>query len=192
MPDGESPIEWRLLTSHEISEQSQALLVVVYYQMRWFIEQLFRILKKQGLNIEATQLESKDAIIKQWILAFSVACMVLQLTLARNQSEGHAITAAFDEKDQIVLNQLCQKLEGNTTKLQNPFPSDQLSWATWIIARLGGWKGYKSQRPPGPITILRGLKKFTQYRKAADLFLFSQLPPPEPVAGGVGKDVYKP
>lgn len=194
VPAGESPIEWRLFTSHEISGQSQALLMIDYYQMRWFIEQLFRILKKQGLNIEATQLESKDAIIRQWILAFSVACTVLQLTLARDQTEGHAIAAVFDEKDQIVLKHLCQKTEGKTIQLQNPFPPTQLSWATWIIARLGGWKGYKSQRPPGPITILRGLKKFTHYRKAADLFLFSKPPPPEPEAGAfdLGKVVYKP
>lgn len=184
VPDGEDPIHWRILTSHKISNKEQALQVVDYYQQRWFIEQLFRILKKQGLDIEATQLESKDAIIRQWILAFGVACTVLQLTLARDQTEGHTIAAAFDKKDQIVLKHLCQKLEGKTTKLQNPFPIDQLSWATWIIARLGGWKGYKSQRPPGPITILRGLKKFTQYRKAADLFLFSQIPPP--AASGSG------
>lgn len=178
VPEGEEAIEWRILTSHRISEQSQALQIVAYYQMRWYIEQLFRILKKQGLDIEATQLESKDAIIKQWIMAFSVACKVLQLTLARDQCQGHAIGATFDSKDQIVLKHLCEKLEGKTAKLQNPFPDTQLSWATWIIARLGGWKGYKSQRSPGPITILRGLKKFTHYRKAADIFLFSK-PPPE-------------
>ena len=111
-------------------------------------------------------------------MAFSVACKVLQLTLARDQCQGHAIGATFDSKDQIVLKHLCEKLEGKTAKLQNPFPDTQLSWATWIIARLGGWKGYKSQRSPGPITILRGLKKFTHYRKAADIFLFSK-PPPE-------------
>ena len=52
------------------------------------------------------------------------------------------------------------KLEGKTEKQKNPHPVAQLSWASWIIARIGGWKGYKSESPPGPITMLRGLKRF--------------------------------
>jgi hypothetical protein len=35
-----------------------------------------------------------------------------------------------------------------------------LSFDTWTIARLGGWKGYKSQRPPGLTTLQEGLDKF--------------------------------
>lgn len=27
---------------------------------------------------------------------------------------------------------------------------------------MGGWKGYTSQRPPGPITLKRGLDSFMQ------------------------------
>jgi len=37
---------------------------------------------------------------------------------------------------------------------------ESLSWAAWVIARLGGWSGYASQRPPVPSTMSRGLKKF--------------------------------
>jgi hypothetical protein len=32
--------------------------------------------------------------------------------------------------------------------------------AAWIIARLGGWKGYASERKPGPITMHHGLTRF--------------------------------
>ena len=37
---------------------------------------------------------------------------------------------------------------------------ESLSWAVWVIARLGGWSGYASQRPSVPSTMSRGLKKF--------------------------------
>ncbi len=32
--------------------------------------------------------------------------------------------------------------------------------ASWMIARLGGWKGYASERKPGPITMHYGLIRF--------------------------------
>jgi hypothetical protein len=52
------------------------------------------------------------------------------------------------------------RFEGKTEKLKNPFPKDNLSWATWIISRLGGWKGYSTQRPPGVITLRDGWLRF--------------------------------
>jgi hypothetical protein len=40
-------------------------------------------------------------------------------------------------------------------------PSGTLAWAAWIIARLGGWKSSsKSESPPGPLTMRRGLAQF--------------------------------
>ena len=31
---------------------------------------------------------------------------------------------------------------------------------TLVIARLGGWSGYRSQKPPGKTTLVDGLKRF--------------------------------
>jgi hypothetical protein len=56
--------------------------------------------------------------------------------------------------------QIAPSVEGKTQLQQNPYPSHSLPWATWIIARLGGWSGYKSQKPPGITTLIRGLYQF--------------------------------
>jgi hypothetical protein len=53
-----------------------------------------------------------------------------------------------------------RKYEGNTEKQKNPHLKYTLSWAAWIIARLGGWKGYRTQSTPGPITFHRGFLEF--------------------------------
>jgi hypothetical protein len=61
-PAGQSPVHWRLLTTHPVVCLEQALQVIGWYSWRWRIEQLFATLKLGGLNLEATQLESDKAI----------------------------------------------------------------------------------------------------------------------------------
>jgi hypothetical protein len=48
---------------------------------------------------------------------------------------------------------LMPKFEGRTEKSKNLYPEDNLAW---LIARLGGWKGFASQRPPGTIILYGG------------------------------------
>ena len=155
----EAPIHWCLLTTHEIKTQEDALRIVRWYCLRWNIEQLFRTMKKQGLDVESSQVETGTGLIKLGILALFVAVKTMQLLLARN-NQDQPIATVFNETECNVLSIVIKKLEGQTEKQKNPHHPGQLSWASWVIARLGGWKGYKSESPPGPITMLRGLKKF--------------------------------
>ena len=83
----------------------------------------------------------------------------MQMVLARDGSSQPA-TAVFEQDEIPVLAALQPTLEGKTEKQKNPHPKTSLAWAAWIIARLGGWNGYKSEAPPGPITFLNGLRRF--------------------------------
>ncbi len=158
-PMGQEPIHWRLLTTHPVVCLEQALQVIEWYCWRWRIEQLFATLKRVGLNIEATQLESIAAIQKLTVLALSVAVRILQMVEGREKSDLPA-SLTFSEQQQQCLAELSSNLQGQTKKQQNPYPSFSLAWATWLIARLGGWSGYRSQRPPGMPTLVHGLRKF--------------------------------
>ncbi|MDZ8241484.1 MAG: IS4 family transposase [Nostoc sp. ChiQUE01a] len=158
-PPGQQPIHWRLLTTHQVVCLEQGLQVIRWYTWRWRIEQLFATLKTAGLNLEATQLESIAAIQRLTVLALSVAVRILQLVFGRDNPDLPA-TVAFSHEQQHCLSTLAPTLEGKTRLQQNPYPPQTLAWATWIIARLGGWSGYKSQKPPGITTLSRGLEQF--------------------------------
>lgn len=166
----ESPILWRLFTTHPVESFEQATTIIGFYCCRWTIEQLFRLIKKQGLNLEATRLETVKAIFTQAIMAIKTASRTLQLVYARDSFDPQPIQEVFEPHEIEVLEKLNQQFQGTTQKQQNPHPIDQISWAAWIIARLGGWKGYQSQRPPGPLTFKWGLEQFHIYLKAYLLF----------------------
>ncbi|MBF0460445.1 MAG: IS4 family transposase [Magnetococcales bacterium] len=159
-PDGVDPIHWRILTTHSVSSGEDALWIVGLYRHRWLIEQLFRTLKKQGFNIESSQIEDSDPLEKLAVIALICAVRTLQLTMARGGGTERPASDVFGESEIEFIEVLQPELEGKTIKQKNCFPTGSLAWAVWIIARLGGWKGYASESPPGPITMLRGLIKF--------------------------------
>ena len=81
------------------------------------------------------------------------------------------MSMAFDERQIKVIEMLSPSLEGKTQIQKNPHPLRTLAFAAWVVARLGGWKGYsKSERPPGPITMWLGLQKLQTYVNAQALF----------------------
>ena len=158
-PLGQQPVHWRLLTTHRGAGLESALQMLQWDGWRWRIEQLFATLKLAGLDIESTQLASVAAIQRLTLLALSVAVRTLQLVEGRDNIQIPA-ALAFTDLQRDCLLQIAPPLEGRTQKQQNPYPLASLPWATWIIARLGGWSAYRSQRPPGMPTLVHGLRRF--------------------------------
>ena len=155
----EAPIHWRLLTTHHVTCVEEALRCVGWYRQRWNIEQLFRTLKKQGLNVESSQIETGEGLTKLACLALQAAVRIMQLTLARDGGSSAQVSDVFSAAEVEVLQRILPTLEGKTEKQKNPYSSNSLAHAAWIVARLGGWKGYASEAKPGPITMLRGLQR---------------------------------
>ncbi len=156
----EEPIHWRLLTTHRVDSLDDARRIVDWYRQRWHIEQLFRTLKSQGLDVEASQICAAEALMNLAAMATVAAVRIMQLVLAR---DGSVVRPASDVMAVELLPlaiALVQQLEGSTQAQKNPHPEGSLAWFAWIIARLGGWSGYKSQRPPGPITMRHGWQQF--------------------------------
>jgi Transposase DDE domain len=158
--NNEKPIHWILLTSHPVESLEQALEIVKWYRFRWIIEQTFRTLKSKGLNIEDSQVETYEALINLATLALIAAVQVMQLVQARDGKTMQDIQSVFSPIEIQCLEKLNTELEGKTQKQKNPYLKNSLSFASWVIARLGGWSGYDKQRPAGPITMRDGIIRF--------------------------------
>lgn len=159
-PDGAEPILWRLLTTHEVDDEAMAWRVLGWYRQRWCIEQFFRTLKQQGLQLEDSQLETAERLIKLTAIAAQAAVTIMQLVQARDGRSEQDAAIAFSPDEIETLRALVPTLEGKTALQKNPHPAQSLAWAAWIIAKLGGWDGYPKSKPPGPITIRHGLQYF--------------------------------
>lgn len=159
-PADVEPVHWRLLTTHAVTDARAAWQIVDWYRQRWIIEQLFRVLKTQGFRIEDSQLNSADILLKLVALATKAAAITIQLLQARDGRSDLSANAAFDSTEIDALAALNARYEAKTTRQKNPHPFASMAWAAWIIARLGGWDGYRSSRPPGPITFKHGLDHF--------------------------------
>ena len=158
--NNEKAIEWLLLTSIPVLNAEQALQIVQYYRWRWVIEQLFRTLKSQGLDIESSTIQKGEGLMKLSVLALIAATQIIQLVQARDGKTNQDIQAVFDDCEIQAIQHLNSQLEGKTEKQKNPYTPQSLAFAVWVIARLGGWKPAASPKPPGPITILNGFTIF--------------------------------
>jgi hypothetical protein len=175
-PDDTQPLVWRLLTSHAAREADTVWQIVDWYRARWTIEQFFRILKQQGIRIEDSQLATADRLLKLAAIATRAAIVTLQLTQARDGQASLDSALVFSPAELDTLQAINNTYAGRKPGRGNPYPVRSLSWAAWIVARLGGWDGSKAPtaKPPGPITFKHGLdvlKTMAQGWKLRDMYI---------------------
>jgi len=155
-PCGAKALHWRLLTTLEVADMAAAREVVAIYRLRWRIEEVFRVLKRQGLDLPGTQVRRGESLFNLAALAIAAAARIVQLVDARDSSERPA-TDVLDEELLPLVARISQSLEGKTQRQKNPHPPGSLAWLAWVVARLGGWNCY--YKPPGPKTMAEGWKQ---------------------------------
>ena len=160
LPSHQKPVLWRLLTTHQVDSLEQAQQCIEWYKQRWLIEELFRVTKTKGFQIESSQLGSGAAIKKLIALTLEAALQVMRLKLALDKKQQATAKLIFSDKRLTFMDLLLKKVEGKTTLQQNPYHKNTIAWAAWIIARLGKWTGYKSHGAPGYITMKNGYEIF--------------------------------
>jgi hypothetical protein len=93
-------------------------------------------------------------------MAFMAALQILQLRQARDGNSGQKRGLVFDGEQAERMDELLPGFEGKTEKQKNPYGKEDLAWAAWITGRLGGWKTYSTNRPPGVITLRESMERF--------------------------------
>lgn len=94
-PEGEEPLRWLLLTTHAVDDLAKAWLIVLWYKLRWTIEQLFRLAKSQGLGLEDSQMATAERLMKLTAAALKAACIDMQLVQERDGRPGLPASTVF-------------------------------------------------------------------------------------------------
>lgn len=165
-PESAKPLLWRLITTLPAGNLAEAMEAVRLYRLRWRIEQLFRTLKKDGLDLEATQHEEASRIMKLAALGLVASCRIMQLVDARDGSRRPATDALPPGQIEFAA-AISDSLEGATERQKNPWEKGTLAWLAWIAARLGGWNCYYGK--PGPKTMAHGWKRLQAMLEGAAL-----------------------
>lgn len=146
-PEGETPVEWTLLTTEPIETQDDVLAVVDYYRARWIIEEYFKALKV-GCAVEKRQLDSYETLCRALALFVPIAWKLLELrTVARTAPTAPATEVLTPT--QIDVLRTCGPLKLPAA----PTVRDALL----AVAKLGGH--IKNNGEPGWQVLGRGFDK---------------------------------
>ena len=146
-PDGEPPIEWRLVTTEPITTTEQVLRIVEWYRTRWLIEEFFKCLKT-GCAYEKRQLESLDTLLVALALLAPIAWQLLLMRhLARERPDVGA-TVALTQRQIGIL----RATPVGRRLAARPSIRDALR----AVARLGGH--LRQNGEPGWLVLNRGMQ----------------------------------
>jgi hypothetical protein len=127
-PDGETPVEWMLLTTETCETAEDIIRVVDLYRARWLIEDFHKALKT-GCSIQERQFESRHALLNVLGLFIPIAVHMLWLRACAREAPEAPATTAFTPLQLTVLSRLSRrKMPENPTVAQ----------AFWVLAKLGG------------------------------------------------------
>ncbi len=101
-PEGETAVEWVLLTNTVIETVNDAVTVVERYRARWTIEEYFKALKT-GCAYETRQLEDYESLINAFAVFAPIACTMLAIrSEARRAPEAPGLTIITQDELSVL------------------------------------------------------------------------------------------
>jgi len=156
-PHGVKALCWVLFTSLPIDTDEQIHRIAHLYQLRWRIEDYFKLLKS-GYRIEASHLDNATKVAKLLVLVSLAAMTIIAL---KADLHLHPV-GRLNEHDYRRVKEAIQNIE-------NPdLPLTLRLFA--LIVQYGGWLARKTD-PIGPTILIRGTLQL-----AATLHLITRYP----------------
>lgn len=150
-PPGAKRIEWLLLTTEEVRTPEDAARIVDLYTRRWRIEEWHRVLKS-GCKVQEHQNETAERLKRVIAIDAVLAWRIQLMTLLGREVPELPCTVFFDEWEVKVLEALEQAKGKRGMK-----PPFSLGEAIILVAKQGGYLARRSDPPPGPQCIWKGI-----------------------------------
>lgn len=155
--EDEPEIHWTLLTTWKITTIEQAIEKIKWYSARWFIEELFRLLKS-GYKVEKVKFDDGHALMNWCALRLMQAIRLFHLLTQRDEKSLNSAKPFFSETEISILEYIEKTHISSESKMEMP-PRTSLAWSVLMIAVFGGYKAYPSAKPPGQESLWRGMIK---------------------------------
>ncbi len=149
-PDGQTPIQWMLITTLPIETTEQVKEIVAYYCVRWQIEVYFRTLKS-GCRIESRYFERLGRLLNCVAVYSIVAWKVLYLCRLSRECPDLDCEVVFAPSE-------WKSVYMAVRNAKPPAKPPTLNEITRMVASLGGYVIRKSTHP-GTQTLWFGLKR---------------------------------
>jgi transposase-like protein/transposase Tn5 family protein len=161
-PNGDTPVEWLLLTSLPVESIEQVREVIECYCVRWMIEVFFRTLKS-GCRVEERRFETMDRQLRCLAVYLIVAWRTLYVCRLGQAFPDISCEAIFEPAEwKSVYRVVQQKLP--------PQEPPTLGAMVRMVAQLGGYVNRPRKQPPGPQTLWLGLQRMHDFALCWELF----------------------
>jgi hypothetical protein len=149
-PAGVEAVDWHLWCSQSVATLEEAQQQIRYYCQRWQIEVLHRVYKS-GCQVESRQVRSVCSLKFFATLDLLVAVYLMALTQSARETPDAPASDWFSAAEmQVLQSHMRGKVDPTAVP---PSLEEMVCW----IGRLGGYLARKSDGPPGPLRLWRGL-----------------------------------
>ena len=141
---------WLLLTN--VSEaDADAATIGLWYYFRWQIENMHKLLKSAGWNLESWLQQSGERLLRKLLLAMA-ACVEVWALERRNDESSES------------LKELLMALSGRQTKTRQPVTTSGLLAGLWVLQQAATWLSRDGPDSPSEM-IKQHLPLFANYSK---------------------------